>query len=1040
MKTLIRLRNKTAVAIAVILLLHTPAPLALAKNSQLTVQVGYPNIWSLGQAHYLLSMMRENSRGLGVKVPAASDLDPYSANGARLNVLRTMLSAGGGFNGVAGSQNDMIQRKFEADMSRFSKARSRIDEIMTPYTDAVSAASSLAVQLAGLADTKENADQRKQLTAQLAEKAGERDKLKAELDQLRTEANSAAGNLVPAPTAESSGGGSLPDDLKSVFEAVVKGSTVPKLDASTALDNYVEMQYEVIAKQLTLLRDEVGPDQRLVFLELPMSLYSVPKVDDDYMVRLEWGITDFFMKDQKPNPEQEGKCRTQQGPSAAPSQPQPGQQPQSTVKEDQPKKSDSKEQKTGPELYLSRDYTGELLNVELKDATLFEVTREITRLYGVSFVIHGSAGDSRITVSTKDQPWNKSLKLIVDSLGLKLEADGDALHILQAGEGIPADVPITLDMLNRTREKNEQLKTRHTSASAAEKVENGSWICADPDKFRVVDVIPRQSALNVNDFHGTQNGLALTAKFLSVFGLGAEVGYQRQRAVYEQFMQQEVYASGFGKGLNSFGWTFGPLPGTRRIAPGVRSTYAIVAVPQDALALKIKVEAKAHKRDKAPNGDNVIPLKQGTADSRTFDLLIPGEDTEGFWVEKVHYTPVEKGQQATMLIEGKYFSPLTGIMINGVPLKRAVSIAKNEGASSSLPNAIDAAGEYEYLNPQTLVLSFKMGAQYVGTPLITLVTPEKTATINYFSLKNINENRHYRNKSLAEVSLMDPMFTEPFALTGAEFVTQSADGKYLSVDLKGTGLRPSARISIDARELNGSDSNEKVSFISPVLYRVIFKRPDDGKPAKITYRNSNRQASQEQTVVFQQNLVSNYEIVNYVPASGRNSALLDIVISVTDQSSAPNLQMDPTDGAVTLPLQSLGGGKYKVRLAIKHDLATLSVTSGGITRFFDIGLPIPPTIESVINATTGKPEGPANKNVVVTLRGKNLQHVVRVLFGGKEAAIMQTDAQVLLVTAPTADEGPVQVLVETNIVVRGKTVSNIADFRTAGKAIYTYTK
>jgi hypothetical protein len=287
---------------------------------------------------------------------------------------------------------------------------------------------------------------------------------------------------------------------------------------------------------------------------------------------------------------------------------------------------------------------------------------------------------------------------------------------------------------------------------------------------------------------------------------------------------------------------------------------------------------------------------------------------------------------------------------------------------------------------------------------------------------------------------MDPMFTEPFALTGAEFVTQSADGKYLSVDLKGTGLRPSARISIDARELNGSDSNEKVSFISPVLYRVIFKRPDDGKPAKITYRNSNRQASQEQTVVFQQNLVSNYEIVNYVPASGRNSALLDIVISVTDQSSAPNLQMDPTDGAVTLPLQSLGGGKYKVRLAIKHDLATLSVTSGGITRFFDIGLPIPPTIESVINATTGKPEGPANKNVVVTLRGKNLQHVVRVLFGGKEATIMQTDAQVLLVTAPTADEGPVQVLVETNIVVRGKTVSNIADFRTAGKAIYTYTK
>lgn len=53
---------------------------------------------------------------------------------------------------------------------------------------------------------------------------------------------------------------------------------------------------------------------------------------------------------------------------------------------------------------------------------------------------------------------------------------------------------------------------------------------------------------------------------------------------------------------------------------------------------------------------------------------------------------------------------------------------------------------------------------------------------------------------------------------------------------------------------------------------------------------------------------------------------------------------------------------------------------------------------------------------------------------------MQVDPEVILVTAPTGDEGPVQILLETNINLRGRLVSNIADFRTPGKAIYSYIK
>src|SRR6266404_746581 len=243
MKNLLkRSRRGAIIPFCLIALLPIVAPTVGAQNkSQITVEVGQPNIWSLGQAHYLLAGMRENSRGLGVKVPLPTDLDPYSANGARLNVLRTLLGADADFNGVAGAQNDMIRKKFDTEFSHFSAAQNRIDTIVGPYATAVSEVSDLTVQLAALPDNPANADRRKQLSAHIARRTAERDELKAELDELRKTSSPTLGTLTPSPAAT----GSVtpqPDDLKSVFDAIVKGSSTPRLDASTALDNYVQMQ------------------------------------------------------------------------------------------------------------------------------------------------------------------------------------------------------------------------------------------------------------------------------------------------------------------------------------------------------------------------------------------------------------------------------------------------------------------------------------------------------------------------------------------------------------------------------------------------------------------------------------------------------------------------------------------------------------------------------------------------------------------------------------------------------------------------------
>jgi hypothetical protein len=1017
MKNMMRRLSPATVALVCVSFLTPLSHTVVAQNkSKVTVEVGQPNIWSLGQAHYLLSNMRERSRELGVKVPVPKELDPSSANGSRVNLLRTVVGADVGIDTVAGLQNSLLSQRFDADLSRFTANQARLDALTVPYTDAVREVANLTVQLAALpADKPEFADQRKQLSAQLAAKTAERDGLKAEMDVLRQAVTSPSAPTTFKGTLPTNGPSPLPDDLKTLFDKFNQNVSTPQLNASTTLENYIQMQYEVIAKQLTLLRDEVGPGQRLVFLEMPMSLYTVPKADDDYVVRLEWDINRFY----------------------------------TTPKEQQCTYGGDAKQEG--HRYGEAGFKGKPININVEDAKLEAITDFISDETNVGFFIDNSARDVLVTTKVTNVPWNLVLDRLLEEKGLAVEVNDGVLRIARpevlqkaqqetkkqkAQQDEPKirkqSEPVTLDTLNASIMTPKAFNESETELKC--------WVKADKKKFRVIDIIPRQSALNVNDQHGTQKGIALTAKFLTLFGLGGQVSFQRQRALYEQFIQQEVYASAYGKGTTGFGWTFGPLPGTKRLAPGVRTTYAVLSVPSDALAMELKVAAKAYKRDVPLDSNKVktLPLNDEGFGNGMYQLLIPNELTEGFWVDRVTYTPVEKGKQATMLIEGKYFSPLTGILINGIPLKRAVSLAKNESSTANLllVDAVDPAGEYEYLNPQQLILSFKMDPDYVGTPLITLVTPEKTSAINFFPLDEINF--HFYDTSLAEVSEIEPMFSAAFSLGNVEVIDE--DANFVNVYLHGTGFRRGATFTIGSRQLNPA-SGEESEHISPNLYRLKFQRPGDGKAVTIRYRNTTRQTVQEASVNFHQKVLSNYEIVRYEPAQGRRPAMLELILTVTGQDAAPAVDIQRADGEVLEGPVALGNNRFRLRIAARRDPVPLTVTGvNHVTRIFDIGLPEAPSISRVVNTTTGKPEGPASKAAVVTLHGTNFRHVTRVLFGNKEATILQVDPQVILVNAPPGDEGPVQLLLETNINLRGKTISNVADFRTQGKAIYTYTK
>src|ERR1044071_4683066 len=175
-------------------------------------------------------------------------------------------------------------------------------------------------------------------------------------------------------------------------------------------------------------------------------------------------------------------------------------------------------------------------------------------------------------------------------------------------------------------------------------------------RIRALDIIPRQSALNVNDYHATVSRVNFLGVLKALVGLGVKVNYQRQRELYEEFLQQEIFASGFGKGLSTFGWTYGSLPGSKRISPGVRTSYAVLVVPRYASMLELQATGVAYNRCKTPDYDikNKI-YKEGSKQiisEETFYALIPNERTQQFQVESAEYTTVKKGQPATVIIKG----------------------------------------------------------------------------------------------------------------------------------------------------------------------------------------------------------------------------------------------------------------------------------------------------------------------------------------------------------------------------------------------------
>src|SRR2546425_3150039 len=100
-------------------------PPVFSSGEVVKVTVGKPSIWTLAQAHYLLSQMHKQDRKW--KLSDLTDLDPNSINRQKIEVLKTLLGITAEYDQTAGLKNSLSRERYESNFSRRETVRSEID-------------------------------------------------------------------------------------------------------------------------------------------------------------------------------------------------------------------------------------------------------------------------------------------------------------------------------------------------------------------------------------------------------------------------------------------------------------------------------------------------------------------------------------------------------------------------------------------------------------------------------------------------------------------------------------------------------------------------------------------------------------------------------------------------------------------------------------------------------------------------------------------------------------------------------------------------
>ena len=977
-----------------------------AQNRVIVINADQPNIWTLEQAHYLLAQMHR--RNLDLRAKSLEDLDPNEITGLRFEVLKTLIEFGASFN-----QADAMSNRLFAQNQEFNSQRRR--DLTAKGDNLREEANSLAAEIEELEGQKADATsdaEKERLDAKLTAKRTRLARVDKEIENVNAELktlNVSAGELKGTTASggfnpEKLPAGLLDKGVEAAFGDQIKAfNDAPKLNASLRLDNFLQMQYEIIAKQLSLLRDELGPGERLLFLEMPQTINVAHHEANDKWAQSWWKIAGYTRRERTGEPSQivasspvlqdnqppitisqdmnsilNGEAILQQRKHCNPS---PSPQPHSDYKVKLIKDSPSSAKADPLKVSVTMPGTVSRIQVQLRGLS-HEWPNDLDMLLvgpqGQNAIIWSDAGgfspinDLTVTIDSAAAvplprfvaPANNGIYAVANYNGAGPDTfppdtpqvlggsqlsvfDGTdpngewRLYIVDDFGRITGNIARGWNLTITTAVDCNTPRTTQSivpyqdvfvpiadSPTVVERNLN-SYLQANSSylsnrSVRTVELIPRQSSLNVSDTKLQTRAGAFNFVLSTLFGFGSQLNVQRQRERFAQFVQQELYSSAFGKGSREFGWTFTPMPGMERLQPGLRTTYAILVVPEDAASVVLEANgcyfprsayqpvSFADTKDARWNVDNRTSRNCGGQRTKTFVVPIPAATIDGsndFWVNRISYQPVGKGKRIVVLISGQNFSSQIGIMINGIPLPHSIGLAqpliRDDSKAGQLTQdefkAAEIQGRIERIDANKIVFSFKMPDDFEGTPTITLVAPGKAIDLNWLSNIGINGDDapatlSAKNRDACKgvpipgcAKVGDDMFfgdpARPLRIDKVEVFRRA--NKNLNVLLKGAGFAAGQKVYINGVHYPAPAAD----FVSPSLITVSnIPAPFDDQ-IQVTLSHEDKSISANAVVNPFQLKIDKVTVVSYEEATNRRPGVL--VVRLEGSGFTSNLRRSP---------------------------------------------------------------------------------------------------------------------------------------------------
>jgi len=762
-----------------------PRETSTAKIEDVSVTIGKPRHWTLDDAHYLLADMHKRARGLTIKPPGAINSD--AVQGARTRSLQSRIELSGSYSELVGLENEIKQENLEnavedlntarADEQRYKQQleqqsstllglkrekaqlqaqsnglKAEIDFNDTLIQQLKNSAGS-QTQIADLSKKNmEIAQEKRAVDVKLNQVTAEIALVEAEVSILETSLDAARkdqSNLTSQMQAVTAP--ALPE-LQTRLNAAaaqqqVQGET-PNFPPSVIIDNYIDAETVALAKKLTLLRSEIGDDKTVVFLELPQSIQTADRKSDNRHVQVIWKIEQYCTGDQD-------------------------------------------------------WFVKEAAEALLKEKSGLAAARSLLDKNGLA------ASELNTKQNTLAQILNRSL------------------NRSQQPETKPTENSADPDVYDDEQSRTKELERFVRQEIAASPGIDRDILCVSGRKSLIAeggpwngdasawDLIPKSDAYNISDLDLEARQSAIGAVFSFLTGIGLQASFRRTEEQFERFKTQDVFASAFGQGAAEFGWVFNPKPGTDRISSGPKSTYATLTVPRQTSLIRLSAVACVLRNTEVPFADFEAADPAGNQKARsrctsrtTFD--IPVDNYQSFWIDKLNYTPVDRGDVISLLVQGSGFSPFQmSVLVDGTPLSQFASdqISYSVDENSNLipntqavtrvipPSSTTASGYYQVMNSGFMSMHFRMPASSKGTPDILIVSPSKTVRLNNLSL-TVNGQKNTR---LRNVVASDPLFRGAAASVslGAE-ANVSRIGDYYSIILLGQNLQ-----SVDKLVVNG---------------------------------------------------------------------------------------------------------------------------------------------------------------------------------------------------------------------------------------------